>query len=247
MRYGAAPEWGHTTGAGLAGTLPGGIGALWTIAGFLRFKTTALRAPLARVSFFDSSVVGDYDDPDVTDSTPGCVLTFTPTQDSNAPILGSSSGPAPLAAHTSVMGDWRGRCVLGDRANAGVSDRGPHVDGSSISRRRIGTGLDPGIGIHAWRGVACCDWRDDLVSDLRPGRLDRAVSAQPGQHQRHRSSLGHGSDLDVQWGRVRGLPFGVPFRRRHGGRRRHGARQRRLGHPGVHRRRSGPAGSPGHG
>ena len=93
--YGGAPEWGHTTGAGLAGTLPGGIGSLWAIAGFLRFKTTALRAPLARVSFFDSSVVGDYDDPEVTDSTPGCVLKFTPGQNSNAPILGVSADRRP--------------------------------------------------------------------------------------------------------------------------------------------------------
>ena len=47
--YGAAPEWGHTSGAGLSGTLPAAIGALWTIAGFLRLKTSAppIRAPLA--------------------------------------------------------------------------------------------------------------------------------------------------------------------------------------------------------
>ena len=95
--YGAAPEWGHTSGAGLSGTLPAAIGALWTIAGFLRLKTSAppIRAPRARVSFFDSSVVGDYDDPEVTNSTPGCVLTFTPGQNSNAPILGVSANRRP--------------------------------------------------------------------------------------------------------------------------------------------------------
>ena len=95
--YGAAPEWGHTSGAGLSGTLPAAIGAQWTIAGFLRLKTSAppIRAPRARLSFFDSSVVGDYDDPEVTNSTPGCVLTFTPGQDSNAPILGVSANRRP--------------------------------------------------------------------------------------------------------------------------------------------------------
>ena len=57
-----------------------------------RLKT---RAPRARLSFFDAAVVGDFDDPQVTDSTPGCILTFTPTEDSNAPILGSSAGRRP--------------------------------------------------------------------------------------------------------------------------------------------------------
>lgn len=34
--YGAAPEWGHTSGAGLTGTLPASIGTSWTIAGWVR-------------------------------------------------------------------------------------------------------------------------------------------------------------------------------------------------------------------
>ena len=38
--YGAAPEWEHTTGAGLSGTLPA-IGSEWTIAGFLRLAAGA--------------------------------------------------------------------------------------------------------------------------------------------------------------------------------------------------------------
>ena len=61
-----------------------------------RSKTTVSEeVPIQQVSFFDSSVAGDYDDPEVSDSTPGCVLTFTPTQNSNAPILGSSAARRP--------------------------------------------------------------------------------------------------------------------------------------------------------
>ena len=47
------------------------------------------------VSFFDAAVVGDFDDPEVTGSTPGCVLTFAPPVDSNAPILGTSASRRP--------------------------------------------------------------------------------------------------------------------------------------------------------
>ena len=36
--YGGAPEWGHTTGNGLSGTLPTGIDPEWTIAGFVRLE-----------------------------------------------------------------------------------------------------------------------------------------------------------------------------------------------------------------
>ena len=39
--YGAAPEWEHTAGAGLSGTLPAGIGAEFTVAGFARRKVLA--------------------------------------------------------------------------------------------------------------------------------------------------------------------------------------------------------------
>ena len=38
MPYGGAPEWGHTTGNGLSGTLPTGIDPEWTIAGFVRLE-----------------------------------------------------------------------------------------------------------------------------------------------------------------------------------------------------------------
>ena len=38
--YGAAPEWGHTVGAGLSGDI-GAIGAAFTIAGFIRLKALA--------------------------------------------------------------------------------------------------------------------------------------------------------------------------------------------------------------
>ena len=37
--YGAAPEWGHTSGAGLTGSLPTGIDPEWTIAGFVRMES----------------------------------------------------------------------------------------------------------------------------------------------------------------------------------------------------------------
>ena len=40
-------------------------------------------------------MVGDYDDPEVSDSTPGCVLTFTPGVDTNTPVLGSSAARRP--------------------------------------------------------------------------------------------------------------------------------------------------------
>ena len=33
--YGGAPEWGHSNGAGLEGTLPV-VGAEWTVAGYVR-------------------------------------------------------------------------------------------------------------------------------------------------------------------------------------------------------------------
>ena len=36
--YGGAPEWEHTSGNGLSGTLPTGIDPEWTIAGFIRLK-----------------------------------------------------------------------------------------------------------------------------------------------------------------------------------------------------------------
>ena len=36
MPYGGAPEFTHTSGDGLTGTLPDGIGGTWTVAGFLR-------------------------------------------------------------------------------------------------------------------------------------------------------------------------------------------------------------------
>ena len=39
--YGGAPEWEHTSGAGLSGTLPASIGAEFTIAGFIRRKAGA--------------------------------------------------------------------------------------------------------------------------------------------------------------------------------------------------------------
>ena len=39
--YGGAPEWAHTSGAGLSGTLPASIGAEFTIAGFIRRKAGA--------------------------------------------------------------------------------------------------------------------------------------------------------------------------------------------------------------
>ena len=38
MPYGGAPEWGHTTGNGLSGTLPTGIDPEWAIAGFVRLE-----------------------------------------------------------------------------------------------------------------------------------------------------------------------------------------------------------------
>ena len=34
--YGGAPEWSHTSGAGLSGTLPAAVGAAFTVAGFVR-------------------------------------------------------------------------------------------------------------------------------------------------------------------------------------------------------------------
>ena len=39
--YGAAPEWTHTSGAGLSGTLPAAIGTAFTIAGFVRMASGA--------------------------------------------------------------------------------------------------------------------------------------------------------------------------------------------------------------
>ena len=39
--YGGAPEWAHTTGAGLSGTLPTGIDPIFTIAGFVRVDASA--------------------------------------------------------------------------------------------------------------------------------------------------------------------------------------------------------------
>ena len=78
--YGGAPEWGHSAGAGLSGTLPDAIGALWTIAGFLRLRTSAVpplrsaraaRPPRAPVSVFDASIVPGWSDPDVANATPG--------------------------------------------------------------------------------------------------------------------------------------------------------------------------------
>ena len=39
--YGAAPEWTHTSGAGLSGTLPSAIGTEFTIAGFVRMAAGA--------------------------------------------------------------------------------------------------------------------------------------------------------------------------------------------------------------
>ena len=39
--YGGAPEWEHTSGAGLSGTLPAAVGAEFTIAGFVRRKAGA--------------------------------------------------------------------------------------------------------------------------------------------------------------------------------------------------------------
>ena len=41
--YGGAPEWEHTTGAGLSGTLPTGIDPEFTIAGFVRLVSGAAR------------------------------------------------------------------------------------------------------------------------------------------------------------------------------------------------------------
>ena len=39
--YGGAPEWAHTSGAGLSGTLPSGIDPTFTIAGFVRVDASA--------------------------------------------------------------------------------------------------------------------------------------------------------------------------------------------------------------
>ena len=61
-----------------------------------RNETTVTEEAIGqRVSFFDASVVGDYDDPEVSNSTPGCVLTFTPGVDTNTPVLGSSAARRP--------------------------------------------------------------------------------------------------------------------------------------------------------
>ena len=87
--YGGAPEWGHSAGAGLSGTLPDAIGALWTIAGFLRLRTSAVpplrsaraaRPPRAPVSVFDASIVPGWSDPDVANATPGVALAFERTE-----------------------------------------------------------------------------------------------------------------------------------------------------------------------
>ena len=41
MPYGGAPEWSHTSGDGLSGTLPTGIDPTFTIAGFVRIEGSA--------------------------------------------------------------------------------------------------------------------------------------------------------------------------------------------------------------